>query len=384
MHVVDAPSSGDRVLIIVGASARAAAQSAIRAGFDPWCADLYADRDLGAIAPVVQCPADRYPHGLLDLLDSGPAGPVLLTGGMENVPELVEAIGARRPLLGSGATAIRLVRQPEALRLADAVDGLGWAACDPTPPVVPGAYLVKPLRGCGGRGIRPWHPGQPVPSDHHLQRRIEGTSISAVYRAEPDAVHLVGLTEQLIGAAIFGARGFQYCGSIGPLTVTGTQQHAVEQFGRRLVDRFHLAGLFGVDYVLDSEGLFWPVEVNPRYTASVEVLERATGRPALRSVRKAGSLSSGPAAGEWSPGPSQGPPVLVGKAIVFARHRLGVPDLFALIRPGRIADVPPVGQSVEAGRPICTLLARGPDRAACLGRLGAMARCLYRRLSAER
>ena len=41
-----------------------------------------------------------------------------------------------------------------------------------------------------------------------------------------------------------------------------------------------LRGLFGVDFVL-RDGIPWPVEVNPRYTASVEVLEFAAGIRAL-------------------------------------------------------------------------------------------------------
>ena len=56
-------------LAILGASARAAAQSAIRAGLSPWCADLFADRDLCAMASVARCERHDYPHGLLDLME---------------------------------------------------------------------------------------------------------------------------------------------------------------------------------------------------------------------------------------------------------------------------------------------------------------------------
>ena len=53
----------------------------------------------------------------------------------------------------------------------------------------------------------------------------------------------------------------------------------LDKLGTVLAQAFRLVGLFGVDGVLDAER-FWPVEVNPRYTASVEVLEGATGLPA--------------------------------------------------------------------------------------------------------
>ena len=77
-------------VLIVGASARAAAASALRAGLDPWCADLFADADLRALVPdSIRCPAGQYPSALTELLRDAPAGPLMYTGGLENHPNLV-------------------------------------------------------------------------------------------------------------------------------------------------------------------------------------------------------------------------------------------------------------------------------------------------------
>ena len=65
-------------LLIIGASARAAAMSAIRSGFEPWAADRFGDLDLRACAPTVQ--VDDYPAGLEQALSAAPAGPWLYTG----------------------------------------------------------------------------------------------------------------------------------------------------------------------------------------------------------------------------------------------------------------------------------------------------------------
>ena len=87
-------------LVIVGASARAAAQSALRAGYEPWCIDLFADRDLRAFASVQRCPWSDYPQGIHILLREAPkSAPVLLTGAMENHLFEVEKIAHIRPLL---------------------------------------------------------------------------------------------------------------------------------------------------------------------------------------------------------------------------------------------------------------------------------------------
>src|ERR1051325_6805760 len=86
-------------VIILGASTRAAAFSAARAGLSPWCVDLFADADLSRRFPVRKVPLADYPHALLAALNDAPPGPVIYTGGLENHPSLLERIA--RPLWGN-------------------------------------------------------------------------------------------------------------------------------------------------------------------------------------------------------------------------------------------------------------------------------------------
>src|SRR5579862_6220291 len=103
-------------LIIVGASVRAAAGSARRAGLVPWCADLFADTDLRAMVPtVVRCPPDRYPRQLLKILGTAPACPWTYTGALENHPELIQLMADVRPLWGNGPAALAASRSPFAV-----------------------------------------------------------------------------------------------------------------------------------------------------------------------------------------------------------------------------------------------------------------------------
>src|SRR5206468_8888687 len=73
-------------VLILGASARAAAFSARRAGLAPWCADLFADADLRRLCPVRRIDVADYPAGLVTALADAPPGPVLYTGALENYP----------------------------------------------------------------------------------------------------------------------------------------------------------------------------------------------------------------------------------------------------------------------------------------------------------
>ena len=95
-------------ITIVGASARAAAQSALRAGLRPFAGDLFADADLAGACPTVQVP--QYPDGLEGLLASAPAGGWMYTGALENHPDLVDRLAEMRPLWGNRGDVLRRVR----------------------------------------------------------------------------------------------------------------------------------------------------------------------------------------------------------------------------------------------------------------------------------
>src|SRR5947209_1481935 len=110
-------------LILVGASVRAAAASALRAGLRPWCLDLFGDADLRAMAPSYRCPAGEYPRGLLPIFREAPEAPWLYTGGLENHPNLVRELAALRPLWGNGPYELAAVRSP--FRLARLLDEEG-------------------------------------------------------------------------------------------------------------------------------------------------------------------------------------------------------------------------------------------------------------------
>jgi predicted ATP-grasp superfamily ATP-dependent carboligase len=231
-------------------------------------------------------------------------------------------------------------------------------------------WLVKPRRGSGGSGIR-LLAGRPLPSNQrslYCQEYIEGEPYAAIYVSEGTATRLLGVTRQLVGENRLHAAPFHYCGSIGPLPLTAPLREAFERLGTVLARGCGLLGLFGIDCVL-RDGIPWPVEVNPRYTASVEVLEYALGFSALDWQRYVFERTPQP-----RPIPSD-PSHFVGKGILYAKDSLlfpaGGPWLPTLQSPQPLhelpafADIPPAGQQIRAGRPILTLFASGSSLAAC-------------------
>jgi len=375
-------------VMIVGASARAAAYSALRAGLAPSCFDLFADADLSAAAESRRVPLADYPHGLLALLRDAPVGPVVYTGGLENHPQLISAIASDRPVWGNRAESLRRSRDPFFVcRLLDEARLCSPRLAGGQPTMVTqqaGGYLCKPFNGAGGADIAVALADQPPSAAFYHQQFIPGPSYSAVFCALGDCSVLLGVTEQLVGEKWLNAQPFRYCGSIGPVDLQSSIRDALQQIGAVLRTGCGLCGLFGVDFILNHEQP-WPVDVNPRYTASIEVLEYATGIrtmayhraafeplaivPGLLGVRNRppNELRCRTAgAAEYD---------CVGKAVVFAPRRLVVPsaafwpiqtDPFTL---PAYADVPHAGETIEEGWPILTVFACGSSNDECRLRL---------------
>ena len=339
-------------LLILGASTRAAAESARRAFFAPITADLFADLDLQENCPATR--VDDYPRGFTEFLQQAPAGDWLYTGALENYPELVEQWSATRRLLGNGGDVLRRARDPVQLAACLRRSGLPSPAVAMSDAGLPrdGTWLRKALHSAGGNHIDLWSDtaaASPLDRPVCFQQRVTGLPCSAVYVATQGNAVLLGVTEQLLSAD-----SFCYAGSIGPLVLTAPQHSQVTAIGQALAAEFGLSGLFGVDVLLNAEG-FWPVEVNPRYTASVEVLERATGIAAIALHVRACREASLPQPLCES---VTGARVVVGKAILFAATDFTVTcDLRRAIP--NLADVPPPGTRIRQHHPIATVLCSG-------------------------
>lgn len=351
-------------LLIVGASARSAAHSARRFGLIPAGIDLFGDTDLLAAGASRVVAGSSYPEALFATAREIAGGPFLYTGALENHPDLVDRIAATRPLWGNPGATLQAVRDPFALATALTRRGLPAPEVRATAEGLPadGSWLAKPLRSAGGRRVQP-HRGVEPSWPACYQRRLIGPSLAATFVGRDGRSGLLGVTEQILG----GEHGFEYLGSVGPRPVEPDLAGQISAIGDALASAFGLVGLFGVDLIL-AAGRPVPVEVNPRYTASVEILELATGRSLLAEHVRAcdpGFRPRGATPGRSLTG-------VVGKLTLRADGPIVVPE--ALSRRGRyvgwavprLADVPRAGTRIEAGQPVMTLMGRGPDAGSCL------------------
>lgn len=368
-------------LIVVGASVRAVAESARRAGWSVHAADLFADDDLRAAATMavrVRCgPELPWPAGLEAAFAEFPDAPWLYTGALENHPDLVDRLARTRPLAGNAGDRLRAVRDHATLAHAARAAGVAYpdTCVDPAAAPTDGSFLVKPRAGAGGRGVARWRGGPVPPGDWVWQRFVVGRPWSAAFAVDRSGTRLFATSRQLVGRPWCGARGFAWCGAVDvPLaTLPPPLRRGLDRLGAMLADRFGLAGLVGVDLVVDPAGAFHVIEVNPRPTASLELAERATGASVVATHVAACGLAPAP-----RDEPPRSPPVWA-KAVVFADTTATCDERLRAALAGLargwagadagwppLADLPAQGAEIAAGGPALTVFAAAGSAAAAM------------------
>jgi len=404
----------------VGISTRAAAESAARAGFAVTAIDAFGDLDQHASVRSLSLPRDFgapvSAQALADAARSIDCDAVAYLSNFENHPGAVSTLAAGRTLWGNGPAALRRVRDPVLLartlrtrgcavpqvvvlghekvrlpaRRSSAQDDRSEGGKPDTTPVDDGRWLLKPLASGGGHRVRPWRRGARLPRGCYGQELVDGTPGSVVFVAAGGRAVPLGVSRQLVGEHAFGAAGYRYCGSI--LAAAGDAQFACDgalvdaacALARTAAEAFGLVGVNGIDFVARN-GVPYAIEVNPRWSASMELVERAYGLSVF--VVHAAACVDG-ALPELDLMRVRRATGAAGKAVVFARRDVVVGDTRAWLTGdggsavSSIRDIPRPGERIPAGRPVCTVFAAGLDAAACDAALVRRAELVYAELAA--
>jgi uncharacterized protein len=407
-----------RRLLIAGVSSRAAAESAARAGFRVTAIDAFGDLDQHPSVDALSIPRDfgsRFTAtAAARAARDVECDAVMYLSSFENHPRAVSALAAGRALLGNPPPVLCRARDPRLVTEALRTRGLR-APSVRFDPAMRGTWLRKPLSSGGGRGVRLSRHGESLPRGCYLQAFVEGAPGSIVFIAAGGRVVPIGMSRQIVGERAFGATGFKYCGSI--LTPADDPQFDSDRalvraacgLARAAAEEFGLVGVNGIDFIA-RDGVPFAVEINPRWSASVELVERAYGLPVFAAHAAAcqdGSLPDFDLSALRRSGPA------MGKAIVFARSDVTVGDTrpwiggqwsvvggqWSLTSPATghrppiaghrppatdhgIRDVPRPGERIPAGRPVCTIFASGRNGGACHAELVCRAAWVYAQLAA--
>lgn len=386
--------------LLVGLSTRSIAESAVRSGYEVIALDAFGDLDQQAVCRAYALSRDFHvPFGAAALFTCSRAlsfDAIVYTSNLENYPEVVQRFARHHRLLGNSSAVLSGVRHWPTLFASLAAAGFKTPLTY-FPDDAPRAktrrnsppdriWLQKPLRGGGGHGIRIHHNGRPAGSHFMLQEYIPGLPCSASFVANGREAVVIGLTEQLIGLPAFGASDFRYCGNILPIEaardplIAGELVQQAQSIATHLTHAFKLVGLNGFDFILSGNQIVL-TEVNPRYSASMELIECAYGLPLFDLHVRAAATQTLPDFNPLQLIPSQNARFF-GKAILFAGKDAIAPEIARWQQRG-IRDVPHPGEKLSKGKPVCTLLAHGPDRQSCFARLVNMAQTITGEIYAQ-
>jgi predicted ATP-grasp superfamily ATP-dependent carboligase len=355
--------------LIVGISVRAMVESAVHSGYAVFGLDAFADRDLKALAESYSLHHDfhvRYsPKALYEASRQLIFDAVAYTSNLENHPEIISHFARDHKILGNSPQAIASVRHWETLfaRLRRAGFSVPETIFAGENKVVDDdrRWLIKPVLSGGGHGIA-FFKGDQLPGEQFmLQEYIPGKPCAASFVANGRESAIIGITEQLIGLRQFGSQGFRYCGNLLPLPEmlnSGAGRSILEQV-RRLAEfltlEYGLSGVNGMDFILNGDQVCL-TEVNPRYSASMELIEQAYGLPVFHLHAQAVLEGKLP---EFKPETMFRDEKFFGKSILFAERDAIAPDTQNW--PARaMRDIPASGEELPNGGPICTILASRP------------------------
>jgi predicted ATP-grasp superfamily ATP-dependent carboligase len=379
-------------VLIAGVSTRAMTESAVRAGYDVSAIDAFGDLDhqAGTLISFARDLGARY-NALVAARVSRtvPADAVAYASNFENHPRAVALLAQGRSLWGNAPVVLAHARNP--IELARTLRRHGLPAVDvrASPPRAPAAHhrrwLVKPRASGGGHGIAPWHPGDPLSRRQVIQQRLSGIAASLVFCANGEQAVPFGFSRLLAGDPAFGAKGWTYCGNIlGRLPRVSTSEWqsvlgSATRAAQALTVTFGLRGVNGLDCIV-SGGAPFVIELNPRYTASMELAVRTFGFSFFQAHARSCAAEPFPfdmhAALRGAPG--------TGKAVLYARHDAVMADTRSWLDDPSVRDVPHPGEHIQRGRPICTIFAEGRSSASCYAALVRRAQKLYHEMDSRR
>lgn len=383
----------NKLVLIVGCSVRAAAWSARRAGLRVVAVDQFGDSDLLEICEQHERVEEDRWESVESLLNQDDVSAWFYTGGLENRPDLLRQWAELKPLWGNPEEVVRNVRDPFQLHYCLQKAGFPCLQVRSRGEQLSTQqdWLCKPLRSGGGIQVHyATSTTSPNSSDFYFQEYRAGIPISlsgVVVRGEFQSL---GYARQWINSEVQnGGAGerlpFLFCGGVVLDDLPADSFQQTQNIARIIVQEFGLVGLVGFDFILDDRGEACLLEVNPRYTATMELLERKQGGFFISLLAD----SFGETDIDQSPRSSNSGPLSFAKRIVYAAGPFQAPERkfweeWRQDEPEVVpVDLPQPGSVLAAGEPVCSLILRGTSESLRINPIEAIVGRFQQRLQEQ-
>lgn len=338
-------------VLVAGFATRHVVQSAFRAGYAVCAVDHFCDQDLDWYTQDRKKfdELEELPAALEEMSSRHQFDMLIVTSGAEDLPTDLSLCGTSRE---------KIARFLDKLDTQAFFEELGV----PVPGLMrEGEYpaMIKPRRGAGGwrnaiisstedlvtwRGLYPDVP-------YLLQEVVDGIPSSVCCVADGSRARAITTNEQILRGESGSSFGFS--GSITPFNHRG-RNHLIT-LAEKIAAASGCRGTIGVDFVCGTKTC--AIEINPRFQATVDTVEQATGSNMFQLHVDAcrGLLP------ESLPRPTR----FAARSILFADRDLTVRSNLARLFP-IVADIPYPDAFFEKEQAIVSIYGWGKTRTAAL------------------
>ena len=332
-------------ILIIANSGRMLAKAAADEGFKPLVIDLFADLDTQKYA------VDFLRVNSLALSDLAVATQALNAkyrvkfaiygAGFENYSESLVYLEESFCVYGNSvASFLNTQDKPLFFNALKHLDIPYPEVCFTHPPLTKKGWLVKPLQGQGGLGIKHYYDNH-VYEDVYWQKLISGMPCSVLFLANAVNVQLVGFNRQWVEEGN-GLEGFIFSGVINKTELVDKHKESIVKWLEKLVSFFKLKGLNTLDFIVADDQQLYVLEINPRPSASMQLYDADLLTRHINSCR--GELSDLTTQQHYT-----------AYQIVYAPYDLNIPEAFNW--PEECVDLSNVGVTCRKGQPICSIIA---------------------------
>jgi predicted ATP-grasp superfamily ATP-dependent carboligase len=343
-------------VLVAGFATRHVVRSAYAAGYEVCAIDHFCDQDLTwytkehqtfeELADLPDCVADVCSRYTFDC--------IVTTSGAEDMDLGCTVCGTPRDVAARFCTKTGIQQFFEEHGF-------------PVPPLLPqGEYpaFIKPDVGAGGwRNVLAGTPNEENawtecwPETPYIrQMPVEGIPCSVSCIADGTFARALSLNRQFNRGGA-GERQFGFAGALTPFQPE--VRESILALAEEIAAKSGCIGSLGVDFMLTNDGIR-AIEINPRFQATLDIVEMSTGTNIFEMHRNAAS--------GILPATRPNPVMTAARSIIFAARDCVVADDLKSFHPD-IADIPWVGTEIEEGKAVLSVYGRGADEAEALAAL---------------
>lgn len=353
-------------VLVFAQSGRFIAESATRAGYPVRVADCFGDSDTLSVAEAwLQIPSfstlsDNDFLQSVEQLSLGEDCLLICGTGIERFYPALKRLPPHIRLVGNTPETLARVRQPtQFFALLERLN-LPYPATGFVGPI-PAQSLVKPSDAAGGRGIKRAGSGT-LQTGEFYQQFVDGVSRSACFIADGRQAKILGWNRQHHRQNSFELEMIQQ-----PDQPSSQLQDDLETAVSALVAQTGLKGFNSLDFIVDRADRLFILEINPRISASVELLQQQNWFEWHLAACN----------GEWPQiGSETAEPRFRQLQYLFAEQDLQI--MAEPVWPEACHDLPVGGSLISESMPICTLIVEAESHSACHKQLKQLQQDVYK------